>query len=399
MINVIDPSKCCGCTACASICTHNAISMCPDNLGFLYPKTDMSKCVDCGLCDSVCTFNDNYDISLNFKEPEAFGVRHKNSFEVDTSRSGAAFIAFSDRILEHKGVVYGAGYTKEFDVVHKRAETKLQRDEFKGSKYVQSDLRGIFHQIKNDLKAGKLVMFSGTPCQTSALASYIGDKLRENLFLIDIVCHGVPGPNLWHDYLKYLEKNGKKISSVNFRDKRRFGWAAHKESFMFGDTYYTPYAYPFSHMFYQHIALRQSCGNCHFCNIHRPSDITLADFWGWEKTDQNINSDDKGISLVLLNTAKGKSLFESVVDEIVVVPANLKDCMQPNLQHPTILHPERMEFERIYSEKGFEYTMSKYGYIGFKRNVDVFLDGVMKNVIYMQNVIIRILRKIKKIIK
>ena len=94
MINVIDPSKCCGCTACASICTHNAISMCPDNLGFLYPKTDMSKCVDCGLCDSVCTFNDNYDISLNFKEPEAFGVRHKNSFEVDTSRSGAAFIAF-----------------------------------------------------------------------------------------------------------------------------------------------------------------------------------------------------------------------------------------------------------------------------------------------------------------
>lgn len=234
MIKIQDPSNCCGCTACASICKHNAISMQPDTLGFLYPKVDEDKCIECGLCEKVCAFNDNYDKSLNLSQPEAYAARHKEMEEVMKSRSGAAFVAISDYVLEQGGIVYGAGYKDHFRVCHKRATTKEERDEFRGSKYVQSDLTGIFRQVKNDLKTGHTVLFSGTPCQTSGLHSYVGKKLRENLVLVDIVCHGVPSPYIWRDYITYLEKKYKDtISYVNFRDKEEYGWKEHKETFKF----------------------------------------------------------------------------------------------------------------------------------------------------------------------
>lgn len=234
MIQITDKSQCCGCTACASICAHDAIMMQPDVLGFLYPVVDKDKCVDCGLCDTVCAFNEHYDTSLNLSQPDAYAARHKDMKEVETSRSGAAFIAISDYVLENGGVVYGAGYTDHFRVVHKRAITKEERDEFKGSKYVQSDLDHVFRQVKKDLKDGLTVLFSGTPCQTAGLNSYIGKKLRENLILVDIVCHGVPGPYIWRDYIAYLEKKqGDRICWVNFRDKQQFGWKAHHETFKF----------------------------------------------------------------------------------------------------------------------------------------------------------------------
>ena len=186
MIKINNPADCCGCTACASVCAHDAIIMQPDSLGFLYPKIDESKCVDCGLCEKVCSFNDNYETSNNFEKPLAYAARHKKMSEIETSRSGAAFIAMSDYILEQGGVVYGAGYADHFRVVHKRATTKEERNEFKGSKYVQSDLNTVFRQVKKDLRDGLTVLFSGTPCQTSGLNSYVGKKLRENLFLVDI---------------------------------------------------------------------------------------------------------------------------------------------------------------------------------------------------------------------
>ena len=234
MIRISNPADCCGCTACASICNHNAISMQPDVLGFLYPVVDKDKCTECGLCEKVCAFHDNYDKSMNLVKPEAYAARHKDMKEVETSRSGATFIAISDYIIENGGVVYGAGYADHFRVVHKRAVTKEERDEFKGSKYVQSDLTGVFRQVKEDLRKGFIVMFSGTPCQTAGLHSYVGKKLRENLFVVDIVCHGVPGPYIWKDYLAYLEKkHGSEICYVNFRDKGMFGWRAHKETFKF----------------------------------------------------------------------------------------------------------------------------------------------------------------------
>ena len=176
MIKIKDPSQCCGCSACVSICAHKAISMHPDTLGFLYPEVDTQKCVECGLCEKVCAFNDSYDRSNNLPEPDVYAARHKDISEIEKSRSGAMFAALSDWVLDTGGVVYGAGYADHFRVIHKRATTRTQRDEFRGSKYVQSDMGHVFCDVAEDLRAGKLVLFSGTPCQTSGLQSFL--KLR-----------------------------------------------------------------------------------------------------------------------------------------------------------------------------------------------------------------------------
>lgn len=375
MIEIKDKADCCGCTACASVCAHGAITMEPDTMGFLYPVVDRSKCVDCGLCDKVCAFNDSYDTGLNLPKPDAYAVRHKDMHEVETSRSGAAFIAISDYVLENGGVVYGAGYTDHFRVVHKRATTKEERNEFKGSKYVQSDINTVFRQVKKDLKEGLTVLFSGTPCQTAGLNSYIGRKLRERLILVDIVCHGVPGPNLWRDYIAYLEKKqGDRICWVNFRDKQKFGWAAHRETFKFVNGG----KMTFSYLFYQHIMFRPSCGKCHFANIMRPSDITIGDYWGWQKTDPDINKDDKGVSLVLVNTEKGREIFDEIKDRMTIIPAKLEDCLQPNLQHPSVFNPKWRNFEKDYERKGFEYVMRKYGDISWQYRLHNFLGRVVR---------------------
>ncbi|MEE0985187.1 MAG: Coenzyme F420 hydrogenase/dehydrogenase, beta subunit C-terminal domain [Bacteroidaceae bacterium] len=365
MINIQDRRDCCGCTACASICAHNAISMEPDAMGFKYPVVDDSKCVDCGLCEKVCAFNENYDKSLNLQEPLAYGVRHKDMNEVATSRSGAAFIAISDWVLDNGGVVYGAGYTGHFQVVHKRATTKEARNEFKGSKYVQSDMNDVFRQVRTDLKAGLKVLFSGTPCQVAGLASFVGKKQRENLYLVDIVCHGVPAPNIWHDYLAYVEKKYNDTAiAVDFRDKTELGWAAHRESFTFtsGKVHRNTYTY----LFYEHIMFRPSCERCHYTNLYRPSDITIADFWGWEKTDNTINTDDKGISLVFCNTSKGSDLCSVIKDSVNYVPVKLVDCLQPNLQHPSIMHRDCADFECRYKKHGFLHIAKRYGDLGWR---------------------------------
>lgn len=371
MIKISDKSECCGCSACASVCAHNAITMKPDAMGFLYPEVDVSKCIECGLCEKVCAFNDDYDKSLNLSVPEAYGARHKDMSEVETSRSGAAFIAISDWILEQGGIVYGAGYADHFRVVHKRAVTKEERDEFKGSKYVQSDMGTIFRQVKQELRDGKIVLFSGTPCQTAGLNSYIGKKYSDNLYLVDIVCHGVPSPYIWRDYLSYIEKKyKKKVSVVNFRDKGEYGWAAHKETFIFEDgEKITPEQSPYTDLFYKHIMLRQSCGSCHYCITVRPSDITIADFWGVEKTNTEINKDNKGVSLLLVNTDKGRRVLEEIKNKLYLISAKLDDCLQPNLMHPTIVSAKSKEFELFYIKYGFIYVLKKYTKVGLKNKL------------------------------
>ena len=239
MISITDKAKCSGCTACFSICGKSAITMKPDVMGFMYPVVDMDKCVNCGLCEKVCAFSDNYKTPDNFDKPKPFAARQLNIQEIEKSRSGGVFAALSDWVLDEGGVVYGAGFDKSFRVLHKRADTKDGRDEFRGSKYVQSYMGDIFCQVAKDLKNGLKVLFSGTPCQTAGLLSFIALKRINgvNLFVCDIVCHGVPGPNIWDDYLKYIEKKKKKkITGVNFRDKLRFGWRSHRESFQLDNT-------------------------------------------------------------------------------------------------------------------------------------------------------------------
>lgn len=372
MIKIVDKSQCCGCTACANVCTHKAIIMQPDNLGFLYPFVNKEKCVECGLCEKVCGFDGNYNKELNFPVPKAYAVRHKDMHEVETSRSGAVFTALSDWILLQNGIIYGAGYTSHFRVVHKRAVSKTECAEFKGSKYVQSDLGTSFLHIKEDLQKGYMVLFSGTPCQTSGLRLYL-TTLRidiSNLYMVDVVCHGVPSPYIWRDYLLYIEKKwGKEVIAVDFRNKSKFGWAAHKESFKFRDS--IVYLQSYTYLFYQHIMFRDSCGACHFTNLQRPSDVTIADFWGWEKIVPLFNADDKGVSLALINTEKGEELFRMLSSHVTAIKTDIRDCMQPNLQHPSKIHSARRQFEDDYAKYGFVYVARKYGDMGWRYKLEV----------------------------
>ena len=377
MIQITNKADCCGCTACASVCAHHAISMEPDAMGFLYPKVDPDKCTECGLCEKVCAFNPNYDKRLNLPEPQIYAARHKDMYEIETSRSGAAFIAISDYVLEQGGVVYGAGYAEHFRVIHKRATNKEERNEFKGSKYVQSDLRDIFPQVKADLKQGLTVLFSGTPCQTAGLASYIGKRLREKLILVDIVCHGVPAPYIWRDYLAYLEKKYKQpIVGVNFRDKSRIGWSGHIESFVFQDGTKKE-SNIYTYLFYSHIMLRPSCSKCHYTNFNRPSDFTLADYWGWEKLSPDFNKDNKGCSLLFINTSKGENYFEKIESDLHIIISNKKICSQHNLKQPSIFCNKYQAFYNDYQNKGFTYILKRYGNIGFR-----YLLRKLKNKIY-----------------
>lgn len=372
MIQIKDRADCCGCTACASICPKDAITMEPDTLGFKYPRVDLSKCIDCGLCEKVCAFNDNYDKSLNLKEPEIYAARHKDIHEIETSRSGAAFIAISDYILENSGIVYGVGYKDHFRVAHKRATTKEERNEFKGSKYVQSDLAGIFKQVKEDLKQGNTVLFSGTPCQTAGLNSYIGKKLRENLVLVDIVCHGVPSPYIWRDYLSYIEKKYKnEVVKVNFRDKSRIGWSGHIESFVF-ENGKKIVSRIYTDLFQQNIMLRPSCGNCHYTNFTRPSDLTIADYWGWEKISSNFNIDNKGCSLLFINTEKGRILFKFIKDNLNIILSNKKDCIQPNLTQPSSLNKKSGDFISNYKKYGFIKILKLYSILSFNYKLNYY---------------------------
>lgn len=376
MISIKDKSQCCGCSACVSICNKNAITMKPDILGFLYPVVDIDKCVNCGLCEKVCAFNNKYDISLNLPKPVAYGVRHKDIDEVMRSRSGAVFVALSDKILEQGGVVYGAGYTDHFRVVHKRAVTKNMRDEFRGSKYVQSDMNTVFLQVKKDLSEGLVVLFSGTPCQTAGLSSFIGKRLRKNLFLVDILCHGVPSPFLWKDFLNHIEKiNKSTITEVNFRNKKIFGWKAHRETFCLKNGSKDIVC---DYRFYQNTPYRKSCNVCPYTNTTRPSDITLADFWGWEKNVPNMNKDNKGLSLIICNTDKGFKLFENIQGMVLTKQVVLDNCLQPQLQEPSKQMVFRDRFERDYESKGFEYVMKRYSCSNIVYRIESFVFRILR---------------------
>lgn len=387
MISITDPKDCCGCTACQAICPQGAISMEPDNLGFLYPVIDENRCTKCNLCSKVCSFNKNYKKN-DIDEFEVYAVRHKNIAEIENSRSGAMFIAITDYVLSNGGVVYGVGYKGHFVVTHKRATSKEERDEFRGSKYVQSDLGNTFKSVRRDLKDGLLVCFSGTPCQTSGLHSYLGTSRTDskNLITIDIVCHGVPSPYIWRDYLAYIEKKYHgKATAVSFRDKEACGWTAHKESFIINKKKVVSDTY--TNLFYKHIVFRHSCQVCHYTNTTRPSDITIADFWGWEKVDTDFNKDDKGVSLVLINSTKGRELFENVKNSIDFIKTEIGLALQPNLQQPSAVSPQRMDFEKDYKLKGAEYVLRKYNRTHKSNKIAEFIYKIKWNITH------RILKK------
>ena len=189
MILIDNKYNCCGCTACASICSHMAIKMNPDSLGFLYPQVNSELCVGCGLCDKVCQFYEGYKRYNNYETPMAYQFRLSHDEQLKRSQSGGAFFAIADKFIANGGVVYGAAFTKNWRVTHQKANSSHTLSALRMSKYVQSDLRGSFTQVKEDLRKGTKVLFSGTACQVAVLKSYLPNCLHDNLFCIDIICH------------------------------------------------------------------------------------------------------------------------------------------------------------------------------------------------------------------
>lgn len=324
---------CCGCGACVDACHQRAIKLKSDDRGFWYPVVDAGACLECGLCKEACSFQrDKKGIGFlaNLGKPlELYGVKHKDEEIRAKSRSGGIFTALTDEILDGGGSVYGASFTKEFSVKHTRATTKDERDKFRGSKYVQSAMGDIFEQIRVDLKNGRNVAFSGTPCQVAAVRKDLENEDDKGLYFIDVMCLGVPSPMVWKDYLLYLkDEHGGNIEAFNFRDKK-FGWNSHRETFVINGKQYDSDAYAF--LFSSQNIMRPSCHDCPYKSSIRVGDITIADFWHIDKAISGFD-DDKGVSLVIVNTEKGQALFEKCKDKVDWKSTTLNDCMQNSMR-------------------------------------------------------------------
>ncbi len=365
-----EKERCSGCTACMNSCPVGAISMIQDEEGFLYPEIDEGKCIHCGLCRKICPFHGGYDRSDNFETPLVYAVKHADEKVREASTSGGMFTALSDFVLAKKGIVYGAAFSKpDFKVHHIRAETVTERDRMRGSKYVQSEIGMVFPEIKSELEKGRDVLFTGTPCQVAGLKAYLGDTQYEKLILCDLVCHGTPSPLIWNEYVVLLQqKRGKKLTDFKFRDKS-LGWHNQLSCAYFQDgviEYGTPLLHGFLKIFFQHVALRPSCHNCPFTNIERTGDITIADFWGVEKQKPEFD-DDRGVSLLLVNTKKGNSIIEQIKQRLIMQPSSIEECVGPqvHLKRPAEPSPKRDVFWNDFNNKGMDFVLKKYTYPKF----------------------------------
>lgn len=346
---------CSGCTACQWICKKHAISMISDDKGFLYPAVDKNRCVNCGACQSVCQTYD--DKSIKSHERIYYKAVTRDNDALLKSQSGGMFTVISDYILENGGIVYGAVFQGPDQVIHKRTETLSGRNEMRGSKYVQSDLQDVFAKIRKDLMSDRLVLFSGTPCQCDGLKRFL-EKTKSDmckLLIVDLICHGVPSPLLWKDYIKYKERKHKgKIDKIIFRDKT-FGWFSHYESFWIKQRKYS--SEEFKNLFNSNICLRNSCYNCLFSNLNRVGDITIGDAWKTKRTSINRET-NSGQSMLIINTFKGVNVFNSIKEKIKYEQIKIEDYMQPQLLIPTHTNDNTEYFWNAYKRYG-------YGYINF----------------------------------
>lgn len=348
---------CCGCSACYSVCPVSAIRMASDEEGFYYPVINESKCIGCHKCVKVCAFKKN-NIADMF--PKAYAARIKDNAELMSSSSGGMFTALSDWILENGGAVIGAVYNYKKHCTELRLITeKVLRDKARGSKYMQSLPGDIFKQSKKwlvDNTDKKLICF-GMGCQVAGFKQYIETEgLSERVYFIDIICHGVPSPKIWKDYITGKAKT-KSVNYVTFKDKRN-GWN-------------TPFAFAridnvevalqdYVNIFYSKCALRPSCHICPYATVQRNSDITIGDFWGIESALPDFYNAN-GNSLVLVHTDKGISLMENCDLKIIRQEVPIKECLQPNLVEPTQVSAARDKFWRHYRNNGIQYVVKKYG--------------------------------------
>ena len=340
MIDVKEKKDCCGCSACVQICPKQCIRMSADNEGFLYPQVDASICIDCGLCEKVCpVINQNGP-----REPlVVYAAKNKNEEIRLKSSSGGIFTLLAEKVIEAGGVVFGVKFNENWEVVHDYTETIDGLEAFRGSKYVQSYIGDNFQKAKQFLTDGRKVLFSGTPCQIAGLKKYLR-RAYDNLMTVEVVCHGVPSPLIWRDYLDYKRTKcaaGKNtvssslnelpvIMGISFRDKtngwKKFGFkisyaaskAAENSVSKSADTTnisnceMTPFNEDiFMKGFLKNLYLRPSCYHCAARKGKSGADISIADYWGVKNVHSEFD-DDKGIGLLLINTEKGEESYNRI---------------------------------------------------------------------------------------
>ena len=362
-----DPASCCGCGACAAVCPSGALQMTADAEGFLYPTLSPQLCLDCGRCRTCCPLQAE-DYARAAKAEAFFLVKHCAPAVLSASTSGGAFTALSDALLARGGTVYGAVFDKALRVHHTRAVTAAERDAMRISKYVQSDLSSVYQPLREDLRQGKPVLFSGTPCQNAAIRCSCADlpqKAREQLFLCDIICHSVPSPLFWEDYQQLLAAEagaplvwarfrGKDIPWSRANSNRGFAYRVAGENAIRKDD-------RFYRLYLSGLPARPSCYCCPYTDLRRSGDVTIADYWGLEEQDP-ASYDPRGVSLLLVNTAQGAMLLQTASSWLLRQqrPAAEALAAQQRLREPLARPNQRAAFWQDYQMHGLAYCFAHY---------------------------------------
>ena len=385
MMNVtqIQPEQCCGCSACSAICPKDAIVMTPDAQGFLYPAVDEGKCVDCGLCLRVCHDAQNRDIA----PVGAYAAKNTDRDALKRSSSGGVAYALCQQVITQGGAVYGVAYDENHRVITCRADTLEGCEAFFGSKYVQTDPCGTFRQVSTDLKEGRTVLYFGTSCHIAGLLSYCSQKhcQMDKLITVDLICHGVPSPGIFSDYMAFLKKDPR-FTGFAFRTKERpWGYG----SANFGCTIYhrggrkktdSVEARLFLDLFFSNNCLRPHCYECKHASLDKPADITIADYWGLQDAHPEFFSED-GVSAVIVHSEKGEALFKSA--ELLTYIESTTEAIarkQANIGGSSPKSPNYDAFWKLYHEKGFLAVAKRYGGLTMKRRIKTFLrrQGILK---------------------
>ena len=339
MLILENKQMCCGCTACMVVCPKHCIEMEEDSEGFLYPQVDMNRCIDCKLCNQVCPMQNPEAKQIPL---ETYAVKNEDESVHKASSSGGFFTALAKMVLQEGGLVYGAAYDENGVVVHRAVETIESLSCLRGSKYVQSKMGTCLAEVKQHLENGRKVLFSGTPCQVYGLRRYLR-RDYENLLMVDLVCHSVPSPRIWRDYLRYLNPKGLELDFINMRDKST-GWR--KSTFLVkakgGQVLLKERG---SHNLYlrgfkSRNYTRPSCFSCPAKGGRSGSDLTLGDFWGVRHALPQA-ADRNGVGLLLVRTVKGKNAFQSsvckayVADYLKALQYNpcIEQCVSPSITH------------------------------------------------------------------
>lgn len=326
--------ECCGCGVCALACPHGAVVMTPDSEGFAYARVDRARCTGCGLCQAVCPMGEQPAPGC---ENRFFAAQAKDDALRFSSSSGGVFPVLAREVLARGGVVFGAAIGPDGAVRHREVQGLEGLAALQKTKYVQSSLDGCVEAAKRYADSGRLVLFTGTPCQCDAVRRYVGGS--ENLILADLVCYGVPSPLVWEKYIKELEKTYRgRFSGFSFRDKRAKDNGHTVAAYIDGQETAWPMGHdPFCRAFSRSHSLRPSCYECRFCTPDRESDLTMGDFWGIEKVYPEMD-DGMGTSLVIIHSGKGAALWEAVQGQLRCAECQREDTLQPRLRTPT-LHP------------------------------------------------------------